>query len=111
MPGQPPAMPPQNLPQAGPVLLILSGPRAGERLPLRNGFMIGKAPTCDLVIDDGYTSTHHAQLALDHTGTYHLYDMGSTNGTFVNGVRQAQAAMAHGVALRIGSVEIRFLTQ
>ncbi len=95
----------------GPHLIFLTGPRTGERQPLHNGFLIGKQPGCDLLIDDGYTSGQHAQIAMDHFGNCRLYDRSSTNGTFVNGVRVAEYALQHGVSLRIGSIELRFLAQ
>ena len=98
-------------PVAAAYLMFVDGQRAGQRLPLRTGFMIGKAPTCDLVIEDGYTSTHHVQIAQDATGKWQLYDMGSTNGTFVNGVRVTQAALEQGISIKIGSTELRFLAQ
>ncbi len=98
-------------PAAAAYLMFVDGPRAGQRLPLRSGFMIGKAPTCDLVIEDGYTSTHHAQVAMDATGKWSLYDMGSTNGTFINGVRVTQAVLEQGISIKIGSTELRFLAQ
>jgi FHA domain len=106
---QPVAAPPP--PIAGPSLLLLTGPRAGQRIPLQNGFTIGKAPTSSLVLDDGYTSTHHAQVGLDAAGTCRLYDRNSTNGTFVNGVRVNEVVLDHGMSVRIGSIEMRFLAQ
>jgi pSer/pThr/pTyr-binding forkhead associated (FHA) protein len=106
---QPTAAPPP--PATGPALLMLSGPRAGQRIPLQNGFTIGKAPTSHLVLDDGYTSTHHAQVGMDAAGTCRLYDRNSTNGTFVNGVRVTEVVLDHGMSVRIGSIEMRFLTQ
>jgi pSer/pThr/pTyr-binding forkhead associated (FHA) protein len=90
---------------------MLSGPRAGQRIPLQNGFTIGKAPTSHLVLDDGYTSTHHAQVGVDPAGTCRLYDRNSTNGTFVNGVRVNEVVLDHGMSVRIGSIEMRFLAQ
>ena len=95
----------------GPHLIILNGPRTGERLALRNGFIIGKQLGSDLQIDDGFTSSLHAQIAMDHFGNCRIYDQGSTNGTFVNGVRVTEYVLEHGVSMRIGSTELRFLAQ
>mgnify|MGYP001608706468 CR=1 FL=1 len=106
---QPVAAPPPST--VGPALLVMSGPRTGERVPLQNGFTIGKAPTSSLVIDDGYTSTQHAQVGMDQAGNCRLYDRNSTNGTFVNGVRVTEVVLAHGMSVRIGSTELRFLAQ
>ncbi|MDB4958181.1 MAG: domain containing protein [Myxococcales bacterium] len=104
---------PGLLPNGRPIpgVLIMSGPRSGERLLLRNGFLIGKQPGSDLLIEDGYTSSHHAQIVMDAHGNCRLYDQGSTNGTFVNGVRVTEYVLEHGVTIRIGSTELRFLAQ
>ncbi len=96
---------------AGPQLMILNGPRAGERIALRNGFIVGKQLGVDLQIDDGFTSGLHAQFSMDHFGNCRVYDQGSTNGTFVNGVRVTEYVLEHGVSMRIGSTELRFLAQ
>jgi pSer/pThr/pTyr-binding forkhead associated (FHA) protein len=94
-----------------PGLLLVNGPRAGERHVLRNGFLIGKQPGCDLLIEDGYTSGEHAQIAIDAAGNCTIYDRGSTNGTYYNGVRITQVALEHGATIRIGATELRFLAQ
>jgi pSer/pThr/pTyr-binding forkhead associated (FHA) protein len=73
--------------------------------------LIGKQPGCDLIFEDGYTSSQHAQIAMDAAGNCKLYDRGSTNGTFVNGVQIQEAGLEHGVSIRIGSTEMRFLAQ
>jgi hypothetical protein len=113
---KPASVPPQPVQVAAPVvsgprLYIASGPREGEQISLKHGFMIGKQPGCDLVIDDGYTSSQHAQIGMDHFGNCRVYDRGSTNGTFVNGQRITEYVLEHGMALRIGSTELRFLAQ
>ncbi len=94
-----------------PALLIMNGPRTGERHMLRNGFMIGKQPGCDLLIEDGFTSSQHAQIGMDPNGNCQLYDRGSTNGTYINGARVTEMALQHGANVRIGSTEMRFLTE
>jgi hypothetical protein len=115
-PGAPAGAPPgiAPAPVAGgvqPFFMFLSGPRAGERIPLHHGFMIGKAPNCHLVIEDGYTSTYHAQIGVDHFGNARLFDQQSTNGSFVNGVRVTEYALENGVTVRIGATDLRFLAQ
>ncbi len=47
--------------------------------------VIGRAKSCDLEMDDGGISRNHATLSRDHEGIWTLMDLGSSNGTFVNG--------------------------
>jgi hypothetical protein len=115
LPGEPggPILPPNMLAngQWAPTLLVMTGPLAGKRMYLRNGFLIGKQPGCDLQIDDQYASSQHCQIGMDPVGNCKLYDRGSTNGTLLNGVPVQEAVLQHGMTIRIGSCEMRFLTQ
>ncbi|HVZ19961.1 MAG TPA: FHA domain-containing protein, partial [Vicinamibacterales bacterium] len=113
VPGAPPVAMPGVMPGARPIpmLMIMNGQRTGERMMLRHGFWIGKQQGCDLLIQDGYTSSQHAQIGMDAIGNWRLYDRNSTNGTFVNGQRVTEIQLEHGVVIRIGSTELRFLTQ
>src|SRR5260221_6830921 len=52
-------------------------------------WMIGRAPDCDVVIDNPIVSSHHCQLTLS-AGLLSLDDLKSANGTYVNGNRLAQ---------------------
>jgi hypothetical protein len=106
-------------PQAGllangrpiPGLLIMTGPRTGERLILRNGFLVGGQPASDLQIQDGYTSSNHAQFTMDPNGNCMVIDLGSTNGTFINGMQITQQVLQHGMTIKVGATELRFLTE
>lgn len=72
-------------------LVITSGALAGQELPLGiEDLTIGRSPDSSLVIQDDYTSTHHARLELRH-GTWMLHDLESTNGTTMNGVAVHEA--------------------
>ncbi len=105
----PPRTPP---PPAGPVLYlaVVSGQRRGQRLSLvlDGPKTLGRAPGCDLVLGgDPEVSQRHCQVRI---ATPHLLigDLGSTNGTRVNGVPIAAAyALADGDLLGIGRTELR----
>lgn len=107
---QPPAEASMGMPTAGGARLsVISGPYQGRDFPLKHGFFIGKASGCDLLLDDGFTSGHHAQFVIDGGGKITLFDYGSTNGTFVNGQKITSVVLEHGSTIKIGSTEIRFL--
>ena len=98
--------------RAVPCLLVLGGPLQGRRIPLHHGFLIGKASGCHLPLTgDGFASGHHAQILMDTAGGCTLVDQGSTNGTFINGVRTTQQRLTHGMLIKVGATEVRFLTQ
>ena len=94
-----------------PGLLVTSGPRTGERFTLRHGFLVGGQPAADMQIQDGFTSSNHAQFTMDATGTCAVIDLNSTNGTYINGIRIQTSPLQHGMTIKIGSTELRFLTE
>jgi pSer/pThr/pTyr-binding forkhead associated (FHA) protein len=61
------------------------------------------------VIEDGWVANHHAQIHVDMGGGCTVVDLGSQTGTFVNGVRTQQQRLSHGMSVRVGQIEIRFL--
>ncbi len=68
-----------------PMLIAQAGPAAGHHWPLKQASLtIGREPTCDIVIPDRQVSRVHARLLRDDDG-YTLEDLGSKNGTHVNG--------------------------
>lgn len=68
-------------------LVVRKGPRPGQVFPLTQEAMsIGRDPLSDIVLDDPEVSRQHARLTRIGEG-YHLQDVGSTNGTFVDGQR------------------------
>lgn len=74
--------PPQD-PVAG-VLHFLNGPSKGRAVALGQGLTMGRAPTADIPLLDGRCSRIHARIERRARG-YVVLDMGSTNGTRVNG--------------------------
>jgi hypothetical protein len=68
-------------------LVITSGALQGQELPLVGDVItIGRSPDSSLVIQDDYTSTHHARLET-RGGSWLLRDLDSTNGTTMAGAR------------------------
>lgn len=68
---------------------------------------IGRLPENDLQIEEGSVSSRHAELVLEHD-RYHLHDLGSTNGTFVNEEPVTDVILSPGDQMRFGSVEAVF---
>ena len=54
---------------------------------------IGKASDNDFVVNDPHVSRYHAKLIREEGGCWLLEDLGSTNGTFVNGVKMTNRRM------------------
>jgi hypothetical protein len=85
-------------------LVITSGPKRGTELTLRSEpLSIGRSGDSDLVIQDDYSSTHHARLLL-WNDAWMVQDLDSTNGTYVNGKRVSQPThVPIGTPVRIGT--------
>ena len=89
-PREPAPAPP--VPQAGPagqpdhLPSVDCRPTARMSLPAK-AMRIGRVPDNDLVLSDLNVSRHHAELRKSPAGSYEIVDLGSHNGTFVNGQR------------------------
>ncbi len=94
-------------PDAAPLasLLFRSGEFKGRRLPIRVPVVnIGRGDYNDIVISDASVSTMHAKLQR-REAVWILADLGSTNGTFVEGERlSGELALSPGTTLRFGDV-------
>ena len=69
--------------------------------------LIGRDPQNDVVLDDRRVSRKHAEIRL-RLGRYTLYDLQSTNGTYVNGRRVAEKVLDDGDRISIGGLELLF---
>jgi len=80
------------------------------RFEIRDGeTSIGRSSASDIVLkSDDYASGSHAQLTR-HGGLLYVEDLGSTNGTFVNGRKTVGATpLRHGDSVRVGSTTFRY---
>lgn len=66
---------------------------------------VGRDPKNDIVLDDRRVSRRHAEIRL-RLGRYTLYDLQSTNGTFVNGRRIAEMVLSDDDRITIGGAEL-----
>src|SRR4051794_11135926 len=84
-------------------LTIKSGPGAGRTVKVEGTeFTIGREAGVDLVLADGKASRRHAALRVLPDGRATLYDLGSSNGTFVNGRRIQSTLLQGGEEIQIG---------
>jgi pSer/pThr/pTyr-binding forkhead associated (FHA) protein len=67
---------------------------------------IGRSSSNDVVIQDSFVSGAHCSITLDDKGSFYLQDMGSSNGTFVNGKRVQQAWLKSNDIVKIGETLI-----
>ncbi len=69
------------------VLIILHGPETGRHFPLtRERTTLGRNTDCDIPLTGKQVSRQHAYF-FEQTGKHYLQDLGSSNGTYLNGVR------------------------
>jgi sigma-B regulation protein RsbU (phosphoserine phosphatase) len=95
-----------------PSLVFLAGTIAGRRYRLSDGeYVIGRRSDCQIFVPDMRVSRQHARLSKQPDG-WSLEDLGSNNGTYINGVRlQAATALRHNDEIMIANNRIRVEAQ
>ena len=93
-------------------LVFLVGPIAGRRYKLADGeYVIGRRSDCQIFVPDMRVSRQHARLWKEGDG-WTLEDLGSNNGTFVNGGRlEGSTQLRHDDEILIASNKIRVEAQ
>src|SRR5919204_444388 len=93
-----------------PQLQFASGTQQGQAAQVSGDrFLIGRGPDCELTLADGEASRRHALLRPQPDGSVVLEDLGSTNGTYVNGQRiTGPVTLRGGERVRIGDTELNF---
>jgi hypothetical protein len=87
-------------------LVVASGADAGARAPVTGSRVtIGRLASCALTLTDSTVSREHAAL-VRRGDAWWVVDLGSTNGTRVNGVRAAEQPVAPGDRIELGDVAL-----
>lgn len=91
------------------VVVVRSESQAGLDFTVTDATVLGRSDEADIVIDDPYASEFHLRLVAQEGGLT-LHDLGSTNGTYLNGRRvTAPAELRRGDAVQVGKtvMEVR----
>jgi diguanylate cyclase (GGDEF)-like protein len=90
-----------------PAITRILGPRIGETVAVPSerpaGVVVGRGPGCNVRLDDDTVSRHHCRIHVEPDGSVILTDLGSTNGTLVNGRRVEQVVLAEGDKVQVGT--------
>lgn len=91
------------------VLFVRSETQQGQEFEVGDVVVLGRSEETDVVLDDPYASEFHLRLVSQEDGMM-LHDLGSTNGTYVNGRRvSAPTELKRGDSIQVGKtvMEIR----
>lgn len=91
-------------------LVALAGPKAGAEFSLGQGeVVVGRSAEVEISIPDVSVSRRHASIALQADGTYVVTDLGSGNGTRINGERITSGTANHGDEIAVGDTVLQFV--
>ena len=97
-----------TLPADGGVLIVRSGPQAGDTFVLADPLTrLGRHPDSEIMLDDITVSRRHADVERTPNG-YVARDAGSLNGTYVNQERIDEAPLRQGDELQVGKFRLVF---
>ena len=84
------------------LVVVVSDTLRGRRYTVGTATVIGRSEDADIVVDDSYASDLHVRVGMQN-GTMTVHDLGSTNGTYVNGRRiTVPTAVALGDSVQVG---------
>jgi diguanylate cyclase (GGDEF)-like protein len=90
-------------------LVVIKGDSIGQKFDLDHELTVGREPTAGIYLDDGLVSRSHARLTPDQVGV-RLFDLCSTNGTFVNDRQVDSSYLDDGDQITIGKTIFKFIS-
>ncbi len=92
-----------------PRLVIKHGPGIGRDHALGGAeCVVGRDPTAHFTLDDAVASRRHVRF-VSEAGLWYAEDLGSTNGTLVNGKRAQRVRLHDGDVIRVGNTHLSFV--
>ena len=86
-------------------------PGDGEQIEILSDMVLGRHKDCDIILTDGHPSRRHAQILVSDTGIS-LEDLGSANGSFVNGAQISSISLLkNGDILKFDTCEYHFIIE
>ena len=101
-----PSAPPEPEPEPPRPVVTLS--LEGREIPVTTDrVLLGRSRECDIRLTDTNVSRRHAEVRREDD-TYWIVDLGSTNGTELNGRRVERAQLSDGDRITLGATDVRF---
>ncbi|MCD6576598.1 MAG: FHA domain-containing protein [Anaerolineaceae bacterium] len=89
-----------------PIMFAYDGPLKGGSWKIEKELIIGRGTDCNIIIPDRQVSRFHAKLEVNDGGQIRIVDLGSKNGTYVNGERiNGSAVLVDGDAIKIALIQ------
>jgi pSer/pThr/pTyr-binding forkhead associated (FHA) protein len=92
------------------LIVVAGGPEGHEHLLDRPRLVVGRGPGADLAFDDDQMSQQHAAVEFA-SGRFHVTDLGSTNGTRINGAAVESCEVSHGDRIELGGTVLQILIE
>lgn len=89
-------------------VVVIAGQSRTSSFDIGERAVIGRDPDCELRLTEPAVSRRHAEIDWTYAG-YRLRDLGSSNGTFVNGAEIDEARLTDGDLIEVGLVQLRFV--
>lgn len=84
----------------------LTGTLSGRMFPITSTQVVGREPGCDIVVTGAHVSRRHAEFSI-RAGCLWVKDLGSSNGTFINGKRVEETALANADEVKCDAMTFR----
>jgi two-component system, cell cycle sensor histidine kinase and response regulator CckA len=89
---------------------VVEGPAVGQEFKVDGVATVGRSPDATVMVDDPGVSRLHARIRRSDSGAFEVEDLGSKNGTFLNGARIEHALANLGDKIRVGPRVVLTLT-